>query len=244
MIEQVREGRRHLRIRPPQRTPRLLGRRQRPSERLVEDHAERIKVAAAINGGGQRLPAGGQHCRALLLGRRRRAQLVGERSRLSEDLLDPGRAEPLDRRLVRLVLHRRVGHEVMSGRGVVPAPEVVRGLGSLVGPLPHGRGVRVLVVGIEPPRRLRRQRIDLDARALEEAADAAHQPVALAHDHGVRPELRLDLRQNLLERPAPVGLRVLFLRGVHRSASFDGSVRVHPSTTPTVSTLIPGTISL
>ena len=53
-----------------------------------------------------------------------------------------------------------------------------------------------LLVGV------RRARVDLDVRALEEAPDPAAEALPAAQDDGIRPELRADLREHLLERCA------------------------------------------
>ena len=66
----------------------------------------------------------------------------------------------------------------------------------------------------------------------ELGADAALQTLALAHDHRVGTELLADLRQQLVEIAAAIGPRLVIGHGAHAS------------TTPIVSTRIPGTISL
>jgi hypothetical protein len=86
-----------------------------------------------------------------------------------------------------------------------------------------GEARDALVVGLAGGRRLD---IDLDHALGEEAADAALVGIALGDDQGIRAELGLDLRQDLLQGAPAIGLQV------------------GHDTTPIVSTLTPGAISL
>jgi hypothetical protein len=93
------------------------------------------------------------------------------------------------------------------------------------------RGCRgALVVAIHPGPAAPRD--DLHTRALEEPADAAAETLALAHDDRIGTELLADLRQQLVEIGAAIGPRLVLRHGAHAS------------TTPIVSTRIPGAISL
>ena len=76
--------------------------------------------------------------------------------------------------------------------------------------------------------RTARQGVDLDHGLLEEAGDAAFETLAAAYDDGVGTELLAHLRE-----------------GVGQAAGAEGLAgNGHADTTPMVSTLIPGAISL
>jgi hypothetical protein len=97
-------------------------------------------------------------------------------------------------------------------------------LGELLGERAGGR----VLADVE--RGARRARLHLELAAREEPADPAAQVLAAADDDGVGPELGADARQDLLEGRSHVGP--------------GGGLLAHAVTTPIVSTLIPGAISL
>src|SRR5205823_833649 len=72
-------------------------------------------------------------------------------------------------------------------------------------------------------------RLNLDAALAEEAADAADDSLAVAHDDRVVTELFADLREQRLERLAAIGA---------------GRRVAHRLTDPAVSTFTPGAISV
>ena len=98
----------------------------------------------------------------------------------------------------------------------------------------------VLVVDVDALRS--RLGVDLDALLGEEAADAAHQALALAQDDRVGAELGADLGDQILELAAAVGAHAAKVTVVAiRVGLGEGA---HALTTPMVSTLMPGATSL
>src|SRR5690606_20844658 len=90
------------------------------------------------------------------------------------------------------------------------------------------RGLELAAERLHRGGRLARARLDLDLAPGEEPADAAAGGLAATDDHGVLAELGADPGNDLLQGAAAVGVGLLG----------------HAFTTPTVSTLTPGAVSL